>query len=85
MSNRITQRHADEFNTSSNVAELRAAGSLWQAIRSEVKLRADFEPIMSTFFHASVLNHDTIEGALSFILASKLDSPVVSSLSLIHI
>lgn len=82
MSNRITQRHADEFNTSSNVAELRAAGSLWQAIRSEVKLRADFEPIMSTFFHASVLNHDTIEGALSFILASKLDSPVVSSMAI---
>ncbi|MGB2239601.1 MAG: serine O-acetyltransferase [Pseudomonadales bacterium] len=51
-------------------------------MRSEVKLRADFEPIMSTFFHASVLNHDTIEGALSFILASKLDSPVVSSMAI---
>jgi len=29
-----------------------------------------------------VLNHDTIEGALSFILASKLDSPVVSSMAI---
>ena len=82
MSERISKRHASEFSAGSNVAELRTAGSLWQAIRHEVKLRSDFEPIMSTFFHASVLNHDTIEGALSFILASKLDSPVVSSMAI---
>jgi serine O-acetyltransferase len=47
-----------------------------------VKLRADFEPIMSTFFHATILNHDTFEGALSFLLAGKLDSPVVSSMAI---
>jgi len=82
MRDRISRRHANEFSSGSNVAELQTAGSLWQAIRHEVKLRADFEPIMSTFFHASVLNHNTIEGALSFILASKLDSPVVSSMAI---
>lgn len=82
MTNRISRRHASEFSAIGNVAELRSAGSLWQAMRQEVKLRADFEPIMATFFHASVLNHNTIEGALSFILASKLDSPVVSSMAI---
>ena len=56
--------------------------SLWRTIRDEVKLRADFEPIMSTFFYATVLNHNTFEGALSFLLASKLDSPVVSSMAI---
>ena len=65
-----------------DVNDIAALGSLWQAIRHEVKLRADFEPIMSTFFHATVLNHDTFEGALSFLLASKLDSPVVSSMAI---
>jgi serine O-acetyltransferase len=56
--------------------------SLWRTIRDEVKLRADFEPIMSTFFYATVLNHNTFEGALSFLLASKIDSPVVSSMAI---
>ena len=50
MTNRISRRHASEFSAVSNVAELRSAGSLWQAMRQEVKLRADFEPIMATFF-----------------------------------
>ncbi len=80
--NRISLRHADEFSSNHNIKELHAAGTLWKAIRQEVKLRADFEPIMSTFFHGSVLNHETIEGSLSFILASKLDSPVVSSMAI---
>lgn len=82
MNSRINQRYAAELAEESNITELASAGSLWQAIRHEVKLRADFEPIMSTFFHATVLNHETMEGALSFLLASKLDSPVVSSMAI---
>ena len=78
----IHDRYNRELATESNMADIAAAGSLWQAIRNEVKLRADFEPIMSTFFHATVLNHDTFEGALSFLLASKLDSIVVSSMAI---
>lgn len=82
MNSRINSRYARELAEESNVAELASAGSLWHAIRQEVKLRADFEPIMSTFFHATVLNHDTLEGAMSFLLASKLDSQVVSSMAI---
>ena len=78
----IHDRYNRELATESNMGDIAAAGSLWQAIRHEVKLRADFEPIMSTFFHATVLNHDTFEGALSFLLASKLDSIVVSSMAI---
>jgi len=58
------------------------AKSLWEGIGREVKLRADFEPIMSTFLYATVLNHNTFEGALSFLLASKLDSQVVTSMAI---
>jgi serine O-acetyltransferase len=82
MKSKINNRYARELAEESNIADIASAGSLWQAIREEVKLRADFEPIMSTFFHATVLNHDTFEGALSFLLAGKLDSPVVSSMAI---
>ena len=82
MQKSINSRYTRELAEESNIADIREAASFWQAIRHEVKLRADFEPIMSTFFHATVLNHDTFEGALSFLLASKLDSPVVSSMAI---
>ena len=82
MNSRINSRYARELAKEAQIADIAAAGSLWKAIRHEVQLRADFEPIMSTFFHATVLNHDTFEGALSFLLAGKLDSPVVSSMAI---
>lgn len=78
----INARYAAELEQESNIAELASAGSLWKAIRHEVGLRAEFEPIMATFFQATVLNHDSLEGSLSFLLASKLDSSVVSSMAL---
>lgn len=82
MSSTINHRYEKELAEESNIADIAEAGSLWKAVRYEVQLRADFEPIMSTFFHATVLNHDTFEGALSFLLASKLDSPVISSMAI---
>ncbi len=78
----INARYAAEIAEQDNNAEIASAGSLWQAIRTEVKARAEFEPIMATFFQATVLNHDSMEGSLSFLLASKLDSTVVSSMAI---
>ena len=82
MKSSINQRYATELAEESNIAEIASAGSLWQAMRREVQARAEFEPIMATYFQATVLNHDTLEGSLSFLLASKLDSSVVSSMAL---
>jgi len=82
MNSSINQRYATELAEESNIAEIASAGSLWQAMRSEVHARAEFEPIMATYFQATVLNHDTLDGSLSFLLASKLDSSVVSSMAL---
>jgi len=53
---------------------------LWQAIRAETALEANKEPILASFLHATILNHDTLEAALSFHLAHKLDSPTASAL-----
>lgn len=82
MNSNINARYAAELAEESNIAEIASAGSLWQAMRHEVQLRTEFEPIMSTFFQATVLNHDSLEGSLSFLLASKLDSTVVSSMAI---
>jgi len=53
---------------------------LWQAIRAETTLEANNEPILASFLHATILNHDTLESALSFHLAQKLDSATASAL-----
>ena len=82
MNSNIDKRYAAELAKEGSIADIAAAGSLWQAMRREVHARAEFEPIMSSFFHATVLNHETIEGSLSFLLASKLDSQVVSSMAI---
>ena len=82
MNTLIQQRYQAERAEESKIAEIAAAGSLWNAMRNEVQARAQFEPIMATYFQAVVLNHETLEGALSFLLASKLDSSVVSSMAI---
>ena len=55
---------------------------LWQTIREETVREAKNEPILASFLHATILNHDTLEAALSFHLASKLDSPTTPAILL---
>jgi serine O-acetyltransferase len=47
---------------------------LWQSIRDEAKQTISEEPIVATFLHATILNHQSLECALSYHLAHKLDS-----------
>jgi serine O-acetyltransferase len=55
---------------------------VWARIRTEAKQQADKEHILASFIHATILNHTSLERALSFHLANKLDSPTASSLLL---
>lgn len=57
-----------------------SADPLWQTIREETAAEAAREPVLASFLHATILNHDTLEAALSFHLAHKLDSPTASAL-----
>lgn len=59
-----------------------AADPIWERIRAEATLHAAQEPILASFLHATILNHRSLERALSFHLASQLDSPTASSLLL---
>ncbi|MGR0277828.1 serine O-acetyltransferase [Marinomonas dokdonensis] len=51
-----------------------AASTLWQSIQQEAQKLALDEPILASFFNTTILRHDSLCSALSFLLASKLDS-----------
>ena len=53
---------------------------VWQTIREETQCHAEHEPILASFLHATILNHASLETALSFHLANKLDSSTVSAM-----
>ncbi len=51
---------------------LRDAAWLWQQIRTEAAELSGSEANLASFFHASLLNHETLASALAFLLANKL-------------
>ncbi|MEI7833564.1 MAG: serine O-acetyltransferase [bacterium] len=55
---------------------------IWDAIRKEALEQSEKEPTLASFFHAVVLNHRTLDDALSFHLAGKLADGTVSSLAM---
>ncbi len=56
--------------------------TIWQTIREETIREAVKEPILASFLHATILNHHSLEGALSFHLANKLDSSTAPAMLL---
>lgn len=56
--------------------------AMWAQIRSEVEQDAANEPMLASFLYSSILNHKSLEDALSFILASKLGTPTLPAVSL---
>lgn len=57
-----------------------ALDPLWQSIREEVSREAEQEPILASFLHATVLNHKSLEDALGFVLAGKLECTVLPAM-----
>lgn len=55
---------------------------VWDRIRQETKAQVESEPALASFLYATILNHDTLESALSFHLANKLASPAISALQI---
>jgi serine O-acetyltransferase len=58
------------------------ADPIWEQVRSEAEASARKEPMLASFLHATILNHRSLEDALSFMLSSKLESTALSSLTL---
>lgn len=76
----IEERYAFEILNAGNRGRLAGASNVWEAMRNEAAERARDEPILGSFYHATILNHDNFAAALSFRLASKLDSPMLPSM-----
>ncbi len=55
---------------------------IWQGIREEVTHSAAEEPMLASFLHATVLNHDSLEDALSFQLAGKVSGRTLDSMAI---
>lgn len=55
---------------------------IWETIREEVVRDTEHEPTLASFLHGVVLNHRKLEDALSFHLASKLESATIPAITL---
>jgi hypothetical protein len=55
---------------------------IWEAIRTEAEAETVREPMLASFLHATILKHTRLEDALSFLLAAKLGSPTIPSMSI---
>ena len=53
---------------------------VWRSMRDEAAAKAAEEPILGSYFHATILNHQSFRSALSFRLASKLDNPMLPTM-----
>ncbi len=60
--------------------ELKALPNLWETARAEAELKVSEEPILGSYFHATILNHASFGAALSFRLASRLDNPMLPTM-----
>ena len=55
---------------------------IWLDIREEAEALAHCEPMLASFFHATILKHHNLGGALSYILANKLSNPIMPAIAL---
>ncbi len=55
---------------------------VWQEIRAEAQRESAAEPVLASFYHASILNHHSFAAAISFHLANKLDSQALPAMML---
>lgn len=78
LSNRFSQVIAEASQP--ELDAIRNPGDLWPLMRKEAQVKAQEEPILGSYFHATILNHGTFGDALSFRLASKLDNPMLPTM-----
>ncbi|MCH2264515.1 MAG: serine O-acetyltransferase [SAR86 cluster bacterium] len=55
---------------------------IWKEIRDETKKRAEAEPVLASFFHATVLEHDSFSSTLANQLANDLSNASVQPMML---
>ena len=78
----LQQRYSQVLGSTppSTLKQVRGPGDLWPLMRTEAERKAQEEPILGSYFHATILNHNSLGDALSFRLASKLDNPMLPTM-----
>lgn len=59
----------------------KSADPVWEEIRERAFEQAAQEPMLASFLYATILNHDSLEDALSYHLANKLESQALPAIS----
>ena len=80
MSSAAHQRYLEAIGTAEGPRGVETSGDLWPMMCGEARAKASEEPILGSYFHATILNHQTFGSALSFRLASKLDNPMLPTM-----
>lgn len=70
---------------SETTTNLSQSDVLWQTVRAEVKAMSDAEPVLTGFFHRTVLHHTRFEDALAYHLAGKLASNALDARALMEL
>ncbi|MDW8847900.1 serine O-acetyltransferase [Erwinia sp. P7711] len=55
---------------------------VWDYIKAEARALADCEPMLASFYHATLLKHDDLGSALSYMLANKLANPIMPAIAI---
>ncbi len=56
--------------------------AIWNEIKVEGRTLAECEPMLASFYHATLLKHDDLGSALSYMLANKLANPIVPAIAI---
>jgi serine O-acetyltransferase len=54
----------------------------WNNIKAEARALADCEPMLASFYHATLLKHEDLGSALSYMLANKLASSIMPAIAI---
>ena len=55
---------------------------IWDNITMEARALAECEPMLASFYHATLLKHDNLGSALSYMLANKLANPIMPAIAI---
>ncbi len=80
MNTAVDQRYMQAIEQARRASGSEGSSALWTLMREEAAVKAAQEPILGSYFHATVLNHKSFGSALSFRLASKLDNPMLPTM-----
>jgi len=72
----------NSFTSTTSVSVEIKPQKVWACLREEARVASEQQPLMASYFHANILNHDTFASAISFFLSHHLASEYVSAMIL---